>query len=58
MQVGGLADVVTGLGKSLQKRGHLVEIVLPKYDCVQNNLIRDLRVCLLFEHVFERKVVS
>ncbi|EXB45761.1 Glycogen synthase [Morus notabilis] len=42
-KVGGLGDVVTGLGKSLQKRGHLVEIVLPKYDCMQSDLICDFR---------------
>ena len=46
LQVGGLGDVVTGLGKALQKRGHLVEIVLPKYDCMKDDMIRDLRVCL------------
>lgn len=44
-QVGGLGDVVTGLGKALQKRGHLVEIVLPKYDCMQYDRIQGLRVC-------------
>ncbi|KAE8689869.1 putative starch synthase 4 [Hibiscus syriacus] len=42
-KVGGLGDVVTGLGKALQKRGHLVEIVLPKYDCMQYDRICDLR---------------
>ncbi|XP_059435905.1 probable starch synthase 4, chloroplastic/amyloplastic isoform X2 [Corylus avellana] len=42
-KVGGLGDVVTGLGKALQNRGHLVEIVLPKYDCMQYDRIRDLR---------------
>ncbi|KAL5577169.1 hypothetical protein UlMin_018868 [Ulmus minor] len=42
-KVGGLGDVVTGLSKALQKKGHLVEIVLPKYDCMQYDLIRDLR---------------
>ncbi|XWS19808.1 hypothetical protein CRYUN_Cryun31cG0048100 [Craigia yunnanensis] len=42
-KVGGLGDVVTGLGKALQKKGHLVEIVLPKYDCMQCDRIRDLR---------------
>nr|WQA41331.1 SS5 [Ipomoea batatas] len=35
-------DVVTGLGKALQKKGHLVEIVLPKYDCMQYELISQL----------------
>nr|WQA41339.1 SS6 [Ambrosia trifida] len=43
-KVGGLGDVVTGLGKALQKKGHLVEIVLPKYDCMQYELISNLRV--------------
>ncbi|XP_017612539.1 probable starch synthase 4, chloroplastic/amyloplastic [Gossypium arboreum] len=43
-KVGGLGDVVTGLGKALQKKGHLVEIVLPKYDCMQYDRVRDLRV--------------
>ncbi|KAF8413599.1 hypothetical protein HHK36_001591 [Tetracentron sinense] len=43
-KVGGLGDVVSGLSKALQKKGHLVEIVLPKYDCMQYDRIGDLRV--------------
>ncbi|KAK7319296.1 hypothetical protein RJT34_04015 [Clitoria ternatea] len=43
-KVGGLGDVISGLGKSLQKKGHLVEIVLPKYDCMQYDHVPDLRV--------------
>ncbi|KAL6851648.1 hypothetical protein ACP4OV_020212 [Aristida adscensionis] len=43
-KVGGLADVVSGLGKALQKKGHLVEIILPKYDCMQHNQINNLKV--------------
>ncbi|KAK2383717.1 starch synthase 3, chloroplastic/amyloplastic [Trifolium repens] len=42
-KVGGLGDVVSGLSKALQKKGHLVEIVLPKYDCMQYDRIGDLR---------------
>lgn len=42
-KVGGLGDVVSGLSKALQKRGQLVEIVLPKYDCMQYDRIHDLR---------------
>jgi len=45
-QVGGLGDVVAGLGKALQEKGHLVEIVLPKYDCMQYESIKDMKVCL------------
>ncbi|WP_431064690.1 glycogen synthase GlgA [Methylotuvimicrobium sp.] len=33
-KVGGLADVVTGLSRELELRGHSVEIILPKYDCM------------------------
>ncbi|KAK4259296.1 hypothetical protein QN277_005641 [Acacia crassicarpa] len=42
-KVGGLGDVVCGLSKALQKKGHLIEIVLPKYDCMQYEHIRELR---------------
>ncbi|XP_077250958.1 starch synthase 4 [Tasmannia lanceolata] len=42
-KVGGLGDVVCGLSKALQKRGHLVEVVLPKYDCIQYDRIGDLK---------------
>ncbi|XP_075497317.1 putative starch synthase 4, chloroplastic/amyloplastic [Primulina tabacum] len=42
-KVGGLGDVLTGLSKALQKKGHLVEIVLPKYDCMNYELIRDFK---------------
>lgn len=35
---------MTGLSKALQKKGHLVEIVLPKYDCMEYDRIQDLRV--------------
>lgn len=42
-KVGGLADVVIGLSKSLQQRGHNVSIILPKYDCMQYEKIEDLK---------------
>nr|CAB40375.1 starch synthase, isoform V [Vigna unguiculata] len=42
-KVGGLGDVISGLSKALQKKGHLVEIILPKYDCMQYDRIGDLR---------------
>ncbi|CAD7699185.1 unnamed protein product [Ostreobium quekettii] len=31
-KVGGLADVVTSLGRAVKEQGHLVEIILPRYD--------------------------
>ncbi|MBK8479959.1 MAG: glycogen synthase [Proteobacteria bacterium] len=33
-KVGGLADVVFGLTRELEARGHDVEVILPKYDCM------------------------
>ncbi|XP_073151857.1 probable starch synthase 4, chloroplastic/amyloplastic [Henckelia pumila] len=42
-KVGGLGDVLTGLSKALQRRGHLVELVLPKYDCMNYELIQDFK---------------
>jgi starch synthase len=37
--------VISGLAKSLQKMGNLVEIILPKYDCMQHGQINNLKVC-------------
>lgn len=37
LQVGGLGDVVTSLSRAVQDMNHTVDIVLPKYDCM--NLI-------------------
>lgn len=38
-KVGGLGDVVHGLSKELAIRGHAVEIILPKYDCMRYDRI-------------------
>ncbi len=51
IKAGGLGDVVFGLSRELTARGHCVELVLPKYDCMRYDHIwglheayRDLRV--------------
>ena len=43
-KVGGLADVVFGLSRELEIRGHAVEIILPKYDCMRYEQIWELHV--------------
>lgn len=35
IKAGGLGDVVYGLSREISSRGHCVEIVLPKYDCMR-----------------------
>jgi starch synthase len=51
-KVGGLGDVVTGLSRSLQRKGHLVEIILPKYDCMDYTRIKSLQELDLELHSF------
>ncbi|KAF3328422.1 putative starch synthase 4 [Carex littledalei] len=43
-KVGGLGDVVSGLCKALQRKGNMVEIILPKYDCMDHDRVQDLKV--------------
>lgn len=43
-KVGGLADVVLGLSRELSWKGHDVDIIIPKYDCMDANQIRDLTI--------------
>ncbi|KAH9325755.1 hypothetical protein KI387_005933, partial [Taxus chinensis] len=42
-KVGGLGDVVTSLSRAVQDFGHSVEIICPKYDCLNYNHVRDLQ---------------
>jgi starch synthase len=44
-KAGGLGDVVFGLSRELEIRGHAVEIVLPKYGCMRHRDVWDLHVC-------------
>nr|XP_009787230.1 PREDICTED: probable starch synthase 4, chloroplastic/amyloplastic isoform X2 [Nicotiana sylvestris] len=41
-KVGGLGDVVTGLGRACLKRGHKVDVILPFYECIPKHLIDEL----------------
>lgn len=41
-KVGGLADVVLGLSRELSWKGHDVDIIIPKYDCMDSEQIRDM----------------
>lgn len=43
-KVGGLADVIQGLSKETQKHGNQVEVIIPKYDCIDYALVKDLKV--------------
>lgn len=48
-KVGGLGDVVTGLARSCTDRGHDVEVILPFYECIDEDLLSDLK----FERAFD-----
>src|SRR3977135_3696523 len=45
-KVGGLADVVLGLCRELSWKGHDVDIIIPKYDCMDSEQIRDMTMDL------------
>ena len=42
-QVGGLADVVTSLGRAVAEEGHRVEVILPKYDVLDYSQVKNMR---------------
>ncbi|MBF0425306.1 MAG: glycogen synthase [Magnetococcales bacterium] len=44
VKVGGLADMVSGLGRALAQRGHVVELILPWYDTLRREQIQGLNV--------------
>lgn len=43
-KVGGLADVILGLCRELSWKGHDVDIIIPKYDCMDSDQIRDMTI--------------
>lgn len=44
IKAGGLGDVVYGLSRELSTRGHCVELILPKYDCMGYHHVYDMHV--------------
>ncbi len=43
IKAGGLGDVVFGLSRELENQGHIVDIILPKYDCMRYDHISGLQ---------------
>jgi starch synthase len=43
-KVGGLGDVTLGLSRELSWKGHDVDIIIPKYDCMDSHEIRDFAI--------------
>jgi len=43
-KVGGLGDVTLGLSRELSWKGHDVDLIIPKYDCMDSSQIRDLTI--------------
>ena len=43
-KVGGLGDVLLGLSRELSWKGHDVDIIIPKYDCMDTSEVRDLNI--------------
>lgn len=42
-KVGGLGDVVTALSLEMVKKGHQIALLLPKYDCMDTSLLKNLK---------------
>ena len=42
-KAGGLGDVIYSLSKETQRLGATVEIIIPKYDCLDYSLLKDLK---------------
>lgn len=43
-KVGGLADVLLGLSRELSWKGYDIDIIIPKYDCMNSTEVRDLNI--------------
>ena len=62
--MGGLGDVVTSLSRAVQDLNHHVDVVLPKYDCLNLNHVSNFPIflCLLLPNqnrlYFEALLIS
>lgn len=56
-KVGGLGDVVTGLGRACLSRGHKVDIMLPFYECIQKQSINELELITTYTSYHDGKWV-
>ncbi len=52
-KVGGLGDVLLGLNHALSQKGHQTCIIIPKYDCINTNEIRDLTLHSTIQSYYE-----
>jgi starch synthase len=48
-KVGGLGDVVTGLGAASLRQGHSVDVILPFYECIDTTKVEGLTLEKTFE---------
>ncbi len=43
-KIGGLGDVVLGLSRACKKLGHKIEILIPKYSCLQTEYLKNMEI--------------
>lgn len=54
-KVGGLGDVVTGLAAASKRQGHIVDVILPFYECIDTTQIEDLVMERTFDSFMGRE---
>lgn len=57
-KVGGLGDVLHGLSNELVRLGHSVKVILPKYDCLHIEKLKNLRVAFRNTHPYHYTIWS
>lgn len=57
-KVGGLGDVLHGLSNELVRLGHTVEVILPKYDCLHVEELKNLQVVFRDKHDYNYTIWS